>query len=269
MQQKTNKAAQPQIVVKPILKGKWNSKAAWQLAPKRALSVLLITLAYVFCSVMAGFENPVLRVIVSLAVIGVVFYYQSVKGMEVGEKDASFAEIMYERQQEGKQIPADDLDRCFHPLRGVYATLLGTLPFIIICLVYAFMAKRWSYQLGVLPGWMNNILMHNEAADALSYYSIQRTMGVSDVLRIIVRCMIMPFINIAGVWGNDAILLAERLSPLFVLVAPMGFGFGYSRGHVLRTRINTGIHQGVEKKKRKEMKARKKRQRSSSPERLI
>ncbi len=269
MQQKSSKANQPQVVVKPILKGEWNSKAAWQLMPKRALSVLLITLAYVFCSIMAGFDNPVLRIIVSLAVVALVFYYQSVKGMEVGEKDASFSEIMYERQQEGRAITEDDKARCFHPLRGAFATLLGVLPFVLICLVYAFLAKRWSYELGVLPGWMDNILLQNEAADALNYYNVRHTMGAVDVLRIIVRCMIMPFINIAGVWGNDAILLVERLSPLLVMVAPMGFGYGYSRGHALRTRINTGIRQGIEKKKRKEMKARKKRQRSSTPERLI
>ena len=267
MQNRTPK--QPAPVVKPILKGDWRGKEAIKMAPKRALSTFLIALLYIFCSVMAGFDQPALKIIVSLAIIGIAFYFQLVKGMEAGEKDAAFAEIMYERQQEGRQVSEEDRRRCFHPFRGTYATLLGVMPFVIICLVYAFMVKRWAYTLGVLPGWMDNMLMHDEMKDALSYYDRVNTFGAVDGLRIIARSLTMPFINIASVFGHDAVLLAERLSPLFVMVAPMGFGVGYSRGHVLRTRINTGIQQGVEKKKNKERKARRKRQRSSAPERLI
>ena len=267
MQNKNKKQLTP--VVKPILKGDWRGKEALKMAPKRTLSTFLIGLLYIFCSVMAGFDQPVLKIIVSLAIIGIAFYFQLIKGMEAGEKDAAFAEIMYERQQEGRQISDEDRRRCFHPFRGAYATFLGVLPFVILCIVYAFMARRWSYTLGVLPGWMDNMLMHDEMKDALSYYNRVNTFGTVDALRIIARSLSMPFINIAGVFGYDAVLLAERLSPLFVMVAPMGFGVGYSRGHVLRTRINTGIQQGVEKKKNKERKARKKRQRSSTPERLI
>ncbi len=205
----------------------------------------------------------------SLAIIGVAIYYQAIKGMEIGEKDAAFSEIMYERQQEGKDVSKQDLQRCFHPFRGAFATLLGAIPFMIICLVYAFVTKPWEYQLGVLPSWMDNLLMHNEMGDALAYYNVTRTLGAVDVLRIIVRCLIMPFVNIASVSGNNAILWVERFSALLMLIAPMGFGVGYARGHDLRTRINTGIQQGVAQKKRKERKARKRRQNSSSPERLI
>ena len=69
--------------------------------------------------------------------------------------------------------------------------------------------------------------------------------------------------------GNDAALLAERLSPLFVLLAPLGYGLGYTQGRKLRDKINTGIKMGDDRKKRRERKARKQRQRSKSPERLI
>lgn len=269
MQQKSNKPKQPEVVVKPILTGAWNSKEAYQMAPKRTLSILLIGVVYVFFSVMAGFNNPALRLILSTSIIGVVFFYQYTKGMESGEKDAAFSEIMYERKQEGRPISPEDEKRCFHPFRGVYATFLGAIPFMIICLIYAFLAKPWAYQLGVLPGWMDTMLTHNEISDALAYYNITRSINGTDILRIIVRCLTMPFINIGNVIGKEGLLWAERLSALFVLVGPMGFGVGYSRGHALRTRINTGIMQGVEKKKRKERKARKQRQRSSSPERLI
>ncbi|MCI5956113.1 MAG: hypothetical protein MRZ54_03925, partial [Clostridiales bacterium] len=69
--------------------------------------------------------------------------------------------------------------------------------------------------------------------------------------------------------GDHAALMAERLSPLLVLVAPLGYGVGYMQGQKVRNKINTGIQMGDEKKRRRERKARKQRQRSKSPERLI
>lgn len=269
MQQKTKTQTPPKPVVKLILNGEWNAAETWKLVPKRFLSMLLVAVAFIFFSVMAGVEQPTLRLIISAAIIILMFYFQMTKGMEVGEKDAAFSEIMYERQQEGRAVSEEDRARCFHPLRGFVATFFGILPFVLMCLVYAFVAKRWEYQLGVLPSWTDNLLMHEEMGDALAYYGATRAMTFADGLRVVVRCLVMPYINFAGTFGNDAVLWAERLSPLLVMIVPMGFGVGYMQGHALRTRINTGIMQGVEKKKRKEMKARRKRQRSSAPERLI
>ena len=54
-----------------------------------------------------------------------------------------------------------------------------------------------------------------------------------------------------------------------MLLAPLGYGLGYTQGRKLRDKINTGIKMGDDRKKRRERKARKQRQRSKSPERLI
>ena len=112
-------------------------------------------------------------------------------------------------------------------------------------------------------------MRQSEFADALSYYNRSAGLGVMDILRVIDRAMMMPFINVFSSLGNEASLLAERLSPLFVLIAPLGYGLGYAQGKRLRDRINTGIKMGDDKKKRRERKARRQRQRSKSPERLI
>ena len=69
--------------------------------------------------------------------------------------------------------------------------------------------------------------------------------------------------------SNDAALLGARLSPLVVLLAPQGYGLGYTQGKTLRDKSNTGVKMGDERKKRRERKARRQRQRSKSPERLI
>ncbi|MBE5801148.1 MAG: hypothetical protein E7319_02560 [Clostridiales bacterium] len=269
MQEKKKKKPFPEKVVKPILQGSWNGREAWKMVPGRMLSILSIALLYLFCIIMLGFNNNILRIVTSVVIIIGATYYQWVRGIERGEKDASFGEILYNRQQEGKTVAAEDLDRSFHPLKGLFVTLIALIPFVAVCLIYAFMAQRATFQLGVLPSWTQSLQGHNEFSDALNYYGVKTAFTFTHLMRIIVRTLIMPFVNIATVVGNDAVLLIERLSPLCVIIAPLGYPLGYSRGHEIRSRINTRIKIADAKKKRRERKARRQRQRSSSPERLI
>ena len=90
-----------------------------------------------------------------------------------------------------------------------------------------------------------------------------------DIFRIVVRAMVMPFISVAILIGDGAILWVERLSPVLLCAAPLGYGFGYGKGREARSRIHTGILIGDTRKKRKERKERKRRQESKAPERLI
>lgn len=267
MQQKAKKA--PRVIEKPILTGAWNGPDMWQMVPKRMISILLIAALYVFCSIMLVFDHTVLRILTSALIVVVAAYNQYVRGLEAGEKAAAFSEIQYARQEEGHSVDPQDLRRCFHPWKGFAATLIAAIPFVLVCVVYAFLAKADTYTLGVLPSWTNNLMNQNEFSDALSYYSITRSVDVATVLRIIVRCMTMPFVTVANIFGDQAVLWVDRFSALLVVSVPLLFGAGYSRGHVIRTKINTGIQQGVDKKKRKERKERKRRQQSSAPERLI
>ena len=109
-----------------------------------------------------------------------------------------------------------------------------------------------------------------EFGTALAYYTNQQVMSTLDILRVVDRAMILPFVNISMLWGAEATLWAERLSPLLILLVPIWYGIGYTQGLNLRARINTGIRMGDEKKKRRERKARRQRQRSNkSSERLI
>ncbi|MEA5000093.1 MAG: hypothetical protein VB087_12000, partial [Candidatus Limiplasma sp.] len=72
--------------------------------------------------------------------------------------------------------------------------------------------------------------------------------------------MTMPFIQVALAMGRDAVLLAERLTPLWVLVAPVGYALGYAQGINVRARVNTGIAIGDQRKKRKARKEQRARQ---------
>lgn len=271
MQTAAKKKPTVQPVKKPILIGSWHGKDAWKLAGKRAASVLLLSLLFLLAGMLLSFEALWPRILVGLGLVFSAAYYQYHQGLVRGENDAAFSEIMYVRQESGNRVAQTDRERCFHPAKGFFATLVGALPFVLLALVFACLTKPVVYSLGVLPSWMSGVLQQSEMADALAYYNAGSGIGVVDVLRVLVRAMIMPFVGVASYWGEDATLLAERLSPLLVLITPIAYALGYMRGPEMRTRINTGIKIGDAKKKKRERKARRQRQRKSSntPERLI
>ena len=205
----------------------------------------------------------------SLVIVAAVGYYEYAQGASCGQSDAATGEIMYEREQEGKPVSASDRERCFHPFKGLFAALVGAIPFVLFTLVFACITQPLVYRLGVLPSWTNDLMRHNEFGDALRYYEQSAGVQAMDVLRVIDRACVMPFMNVAAFVSDDAALLVERLSPVLVLIPPCAYGLGYADGRRLRDRINTGIKLGDDKKKRKERKARRQRQQSKAPERLI
>ena len=269
MQKKNNQKKPVELVRKPIVEGSWHGKDAWKLARKCFLYVIVITLIYLFSGMLFSFENVALRALVCGTTVMMVGYYLYVCGAAQGQTDAAFGEIAYNRRAEGKNVPADEAARSFHPLKGYFAVLVGAAPFVLFAIVFACMTELGRYQLGVLPTWTTSLSTQTEFADGLRYYQNQPGMGAVDVMRVIDRSMVMPFINVASLFGNEALLAVERLSPLLLLIAPLGYAFGYAGGLNLRARINTGIKEGDARKKRKERKARKQRQRSKTPERLI
>lgn len=258
-----------EIVQKPYLRGSYCGKDALRLIPKKFFGMLGIVLLYFIGGTLLGLGGFFGTVLPMVLLVIVVTVYQFNKGQELGASDVAFGEILYGQQEQGKSIDPDDRARCFHPFKGFFVALLAALPFVLIALVYAFMAKKTYYQLGMLPSFMEGMLQQDEFAGALNYYTQRAPLAAADVLRVIVRSMCMPLMSVVKLWGDDAVLVAERLAPLFLLIAPLGFGVGYLTGPAIRTKINTGIKIGVEKKLKKQRKERRKRQKSNTPERLI
>ena len=267
MQNKSKQKKPIEIVRKPIIRGSWHVKDAQKVAFKRWLSVLATTAIYLFGCILLGFDAMWGRVLTCFCLVGGITYYQYMNGMSQGESDAAFGEIIYGRQESGRPVPAEERERSFHPMKGLYAALAGAAPFVLFALVYAFMAEPMYYSLGVLPAWADGLMSQTEFATGLNYYATGSELGVKGVMRIVDRAMIMPFVNIASAIDLHAVVWAERLSPLLVLISPLGYALGYSRGQQLRDHINTGIKMGDDRKKKREAKARKKRQRQQSQQR--
>lgn len=270
MQKNKGKNQKPvELIHKPIITGTWNGKDALKLAAKRVVSTLGISVLYLLVGAVVNFDNAPLRILFALMIVFSVGYYQYAGGLTKGESDASYGEILYSRREAGHALSQDEISRSFHRLKGLFAVLLGCAPFVVFPIVFACLTDKVSYQLGALPSWTESMMIQTEFGAPLAYYQAQPGLNAVSVMRIMDRAMVMPFISIATLYGADAVLWVERLSPLLILIAPMGYAIGYAMGQVQRDKINTGIKMGDDKKKRKERKARKQRQRSSAPERLI
>lgn len=251
------------------MQGSWHGKDAFRYAGKISLSILGISVAYLILSMVLSFNSLWASILVCVALVALAGAYMYSRGLWDGQNDAAFGEIMYAREAEGKEVPAADRERCYHPAKGLFAVLVGALVFVLIALVFAFMTKPIEYSLGTLPSWLEGLKRQNEMGDALSYYNDHAGLAAMDIFRIGVRAMVMPFINMALKLGGQAILWVERLSPVLLLLAPMGYAIGYKGGLKARIRVNTGIAIGVAQKKRQARKEQKRRAQSKSPERLI
>jgi len=218
---------------------------------------------------MLSFDSVAVRLVLALALVLGAAASLYTMGVQNGTGDAAFAEIMYQRYAEGKEIPPAERERCYHPQKGFFAALLGAAPFILVAAVFAFITGPSYYTLSPLPGWVQNLWRVNEFGDALGYYQARAGFGAMDIYRIITRAMVMPFVNVAMPLGESAVLWVERLSPLFVCVAPFGFGLGYTKGLAARSQIHAAIEIGERKKRRKARREKKRRMESKTPERLI
>lgn len=269
MQKKSNSKKPVEWVYKPIIPGSWHGRDAWKMALRRMLTFVGISLIYLITSALLSFESFWLRVVMAVMILLAVASHQYASGVGRGQKDAAYGEIIHGRRENGHPVPEKECERSFHPFKGYFAVLAGSIPFVLIALVFAFVTSAAEYRLGVLPSWTESLMAQTEFGSGLAYYNTQSGMTAVDILRIFDRAMVMPFINVAVGIGDQATLLVERMSPLLLLVTPIWYGVGYGQGLRYRAQINTGIKMGDEKKKRRERKERKKRQRSTAPERLI
>lgn len=230
--------------------------------------VMTVVMTFLVCS-MLNMKNPVLRIglngLVELLILFIL--YSSAVGR--GSEAVARGEILWQKQEKGGTFAASEKAMCFHPLKGYVTAALASLPILICALLLAVTAHRQTAGAGVLPGWMSNYQQRSDIGGALVAYTQTDSLGLEDILRMIVRVAVMPFVSLVGAENRDGMLLVERLSPLLVLLPAAAYGTGYLQGRKERTKIHTGIAQSNQKRIRREKKARKARAaRSRTPEQL-
>ena len=250
------KRAKATLVRKPYLMG----RAVSSLSARRGLRVfgylIVSAVLFFFLGQMLALETTWLRMALNLIVIMAFSALMFTEGAHVGEGDVSFAEIALNRKTDGRILAPGDLSRCFHPAKGFFTAFIGTLPVMLLCLVYAFMAREDHYTLGTLPSWLGAYESRADIALALSYYQDRAGLQAADILRLAVRLLVFPYVNLVGAGSSMGILWVERLSPLLVFIAPAFYGLGYMQGERYRAMVHGGILTNQRKAARRKKKER-------------
>jgi Ca2+/Na+ antiporter len=254
------------LIYKPYSKGKVFTPQVYKKALRIFLLTIIMVVFFLFTGQLIVMTGGMLRIILSLLLLGLamaLFYYE---GAAQGEDDVSLGEIVYSKQQQQQAISKDDLDNAYNPLKGFATAFLGVLPFFVLALIFAFIAQKQVYQLGGLPSWLAAFDRYRNIEIALSYYKETSALGAEGILRIIIRVLLFPFIHFFGADNPDSMLLMERISPLLILVVPSAYAMGYLNGPKRRAAVHGDIAIGKKKKANKAKRERLKRQKQKNGE---
>jgi len=266
MQTKQKNKAKP-LIEKPFLTGQPTDG----LTIKRGLSVFGTIAMSMFIYLVVGpvfvSDSLVLRILVALLFEGMFIAFGYSNGVNAGFRDVTFSEIAYQRRESGKPLDAAEEKKCFHRLKGLISALVGTAPLFVLALILAVFTKPQWYTMSALPSWIEPLERRTEIGNALAFYHSGSAFSVVDIVRIVVRLAIMPFVTLVGSDNVQGALLIERLSPLLVLLPGVGYALGYLRGPKVRKRVLSDIALSDKKKKKREKK--RLQQKRKGPEQLI
>lgn len=251
---KNKKTIKP--VHKPFLRGTAVDGATLGSAAKLFLSLFGLVLVNLLLGTMVSWNNRWLTILFNCALLLVVYavYYQN--GTAKGTAAVSQGEILLQRQEAGRRVDGKEQATCYHPAKGFIIGLLGLAPALVCCVLLAFVAQMQYTGLGALPSWIANLQRQSESAGALAMYSVRTPMGMEGVLRVIVRMLLMPYVNMVGADNREGLLVLERLSLLPMLLPGLSYGIGYLQGESIRSKVHTEIAMGKRKRARKEKKRR-------------
>ena len=246
-------------VKKPFYRGKPTDGNTLKNAAIFFGMILVISfMSFLVCS-MTSAGSQLLRTALNLVIFALIqmIYYQ--RGLNIGTDTVAKSETIYQRLEKGLAVSETEKAVCYHPLKGFITAVLGTVPMLIPAVILALTAEKTITGYGTLPGWMEGYLRRSEVGDALVAYTVSGTVGAVDIIRVLMRVVMMPLVSMIGSDASDLTLLLERLSPLVMLIPAVSYGFGYTRGESVRTRIHTEIAENAALRKRREMKKRRKR----------
>ncbi|MBE5804703.1 MAG: hypothetical protein E7316_09350 [Clostridiales bacterium] len=264
-QKKKQKTIAP--VKKPFMRGSAVDGTTAKEAVKFFFALLLMLVANLLLGSASMWDAAWLNIAFNLALLLVIYsvFYQN--GSVKGAVAVNQGEIMLQREEAGHNVDPKDRATCYHPLKGLFIGLLGTLPLLICAVVLGFMAQLQYTGLGNLPSWIASLQRQPEMGAALAIYDDAAALNTEDVLRMIVRMYIMPWVNIVDTGNRVGLLWLERLSVLVMALPAVSYGLGYTRGVGIRTRVHTDIAMGKRKRARKERKQQRARV-SKGPEQL-
>ena len=262
-----NKKKKIKPIRKPYLKGTLMSRAVVMRALKLMVYPLIFVLINLFIGAAFSFDSsPILRVTLNVALIGFCVLLLFSTGQSAGYDDITIAEIMYTHVQEGKAVTKEERDRCFHPLKGAVTAAIAYVPLLIVTLVYAFTVRRQVFTLPSLPGWVSSYVSQESFMLPLQYYQVNEPITAANILQLVMRLLLYPYINLVGARNAGMVYLMDRLSPLTMSIPFIGYAIGYVFGRRSRAIMHGNIA-AADRKRRK--KARQKVRKTSGKTELV
>lgn len=216
--------------------------------------LIVYLLSFIVSATASG--SAVLSIIVSVAIIVLIFVVFFNKGSTLGADAVVRGEILKQKQEKGLDFSESEKSICFHPMKAYIIGLIGTIPFLFIAVLFALNTQITTTTAGALPSWMQAYLRRDEVAGPLVSYTQASGMDLTDILRIIVRITIMPFISLIGSSNHYGVYIMEKLSPVILMIPACAYGSGYLTGPDIRAKVHTAISENDRRRKRREKKER-------------
>lgn len=203
--------------------------------PRIALRIFGYSLALGFVSLMFApimmSETLWLRLFFNGALLLIALTLYFADGAYKGERDCATRDMLDKRAKENGYVPSPaEQGRMYKPSKGPTGALLGALPWFLLAVVVAVLSVPYTYSLQDLPDWLAGYRVMPELGDALRYYDQKTVVPLVDWLRIGLRFAILPYVYVLGEVSDAMSLLIDRVSPLLVLIMPLGYAAGYLTG---------------------------------------
>ncbi len=241
------------VVKKPFLKGKVIDGETWKKAALFFGSLVMMYFVTLIVCSMTGFSQVFLRIAVNLViVVGILMIFYN-NGVNHGSNAVARGEIAWQKQEKGTPLAESEQQLCYQPMKGFVMAAIGTIPVVILGVILALTATKQTATQGTLPSWIQNYLNRSEVGEALTAYTNPKGLSFVELIRIVVRIIVLPFINMVGTASDKtAVLWVERLSPILALLPAAAYGIGFTRGPDVRAQVHTEIAANTKRRIRRE-----------------
>ena len=242
------------LVYKPYYKGDVWVNSNIKNALKLLGYFLFFTILYVVAGSSLSGGSIVIRLIANILVLVVCGGVMYTNGANLGDGEVALGEIVHARLEEGKAVDEKDKKQSFRNVRGLIIFLLAIVPILLITVPAALTAEKQMYALQSLPSWVDSYQGHDEIYAPPDYYRTADRTGLMDILQLLSRLLVYPFICMVGTDNLDMLLLVDRLAPVLAVLPGIAYVAGYQMGPYLRARVHGDIARNIRKQKKKQKK---------------
>lgn len=243
------------LVYKPYYKGNiWFGAGMVKNALKVFCYFLFFCIMYTIVGAALSFDSFILRLICNGLVLFVCLAVIYTKGLAQGQEDVALGEIVYTRLEEGKPVEESEKKQSYRMIRGWVIFLMAIIPVLAITVPAALTAERQVYINQAMPSWLSSFETQEEIYQPLVHQTEVQSKSFTDILQLISRILILPYVGIFTTENKDTLLLLERLAPVLAILPGLAYPVGYMMGPYARAIVHGDIDQNKKKQKRRQNK---------------